>query len=190
MRADSDSLSRVSTTTAQTHGVPRSAIAAGKRRPGVPERTTTRENLLSCLSTLTCFTASRTRCCDLTPVRNTFDIPTVNDERIARRRTYLALALATVVLGCKPGLPPEGPGRDAAEAEATATRYDPPSNPYTSSAFAGAKLPASSGHEGMEGMEGMEHMEDSTSSKDDAQSSAGESEPSMPDGHKSGGSSS
>lgn len=101
----------------------------------------------------------------------------VNVESLRRSALYALLILAPLLVGCRPGLPAEPPGADAADAGADATPYTPPANPYSSSAFAGAKPSASSGHEGMKGHERMEGMSSETAPKPglDNQPSAGSS---------------
>lgn len=61
--------------------------------------------------------------------------------------------LATfAVSGCRPGLPPEPAGQDAADASAPTSKFEVGPNPYETSAFEGVRLDGKSGHEGHEGM--------------------------------------
>lgn len=48
--------------------------------------------------------------------------------------------MIVMALGCRAGLPPEPPGRDAADAEAEVPSYVPGPNPLSTSAFAGERL--------------------------------------------------
>lgn len=66
-------------------------------------------------------------------------------ESTRRRLTLVVLALLTA---CRAGLPPDPPDADPVNASADIPPYRPPANPYDTSAFAGAAVPASSGHEG------------------------------------------
>lgn len=72
--------------------------------------------------------------------------------------------LATLALSaCRPGLPPEPAGQDAADAGARTPKYVPGPSPYETSAFEGVRLDGKGGHEGMhhgakpmDGHEGMD----------------------------------
>jgi len=57
------------------------------------------------------------------------------------RRGRLSLLAMIAALGCRAaGLPPEPPGRDAADAESEIPAYSPRPNPLSTSGFAGVKL--------------------------------------------------
>lgn len=84
-----------------------------------------------------------------------------------RRGAHLLLAALLAALpACRAGLPPEPPGADPADANATATPYQVQANPYETSAFTEAQLGGHSGHEHMghdaqtpgQGNSGHEHM--------------------------------
>ncbi|HFE46140.1 MAG TPA: hypothetical protein ENJ18_11715 [Nannocystis exedens] len=51
---------------------------------------------------------------------------------------YVALPAMFVLAACRPGLPPEPPGADAAQADATPGIEEPRVSPYNSSAFVDA----------------------------------------------------
>lgn len=59
------------------------------------------------------------------------------------------LVIAALLGGCRAGLPPEPPGRDAADAGARTPKYQPRPNPFETSAFEGVRIDGSSGHEHM-----------------------------------------
>lgn len=65
--------------------------------------------------------------------------------RVARCFAALGLWLCA----CRAGLPPEPPGHDAADPEASTPAYEPGANPYETSAFEGVELDGAGGHEGM-----------------------------------------
>lgn len=65
----------------------------------------------------------------------------------AARRVVATFALS--LLGCRPGLPPEPAGQDAADANAPTPKYQARPNVYETSAFDGVNVDAASGHEGM-----------------------------------------
>lgn len=65
-------------------------------------------------------------------------------QRWGRALSFWVGVLATTA--CHPGLPPEPPGRDAADPKAKATGYEPTANVYETSAFEGAKMQAPTGH--------------------------------------------
>ena len=71
---------------------------------------------------------------------------TASRHESSRRR--LALAAFALLTACRAGLPPDPPDADPVNASADIPPYRPPANPYDTSAFAGAPVPASSGHEG------------------------------------------
>lgn len=82
------------------------------------------------------------------------------DATFTAARCVLA---ALLVSACRPGLPPEPAGEDAADASVPTPKYQPGPNPYETSAFEGVRLDGKGGHEGMhhgakpmEGHEGME----------------------------------
>jgi hypothetical protein len=58
----------------------------------------------------------------------------------ARRRASVLLGVIATVFGCRAGLPPEPPGRDAADAGAEVPSYVSAPNPLSTSAFAGEQL--------------------------------------------------
>lgn len=73
----------------------------------------------------------------------------------------LALAVLATLPACRAGLPPDPPDADPMNANANIPTYQPPANPYETSAFAGAPAPAPGGHEGNGNMNhgaGHEHM--------------------------------
>ncbi|MBL8947190.1 MAG: hypothetical protein JNK45_28710 [Myxococcales bacterium] len=74
-------------------------------------------------------------------------VSTFDPISAAARRWLVALGFSS--LGCRPGLPPEPVGKDAADADARTPAYRPRSTPYETSAFDGVRFDAASGHEGM-----------------------------------------
>ena len=63
------------------------------------------------------------------------------------RRTFATLGV--LLCGCRPGLPPEPAGHDAADDSVQTPKYQPRANPYETSAFEGVNLDGAGGHEGM-----------------------------------------
>ena len=90
-------------------------------------------------------------------------------EPSGARNLSLILVVGLALGGCRPGLPPEPPGQDAADPKAATPGYEPTANVYETSAFEGAKMRASSGHEHHHGM----------GKKQDAAQHATEDEPAM-----------
>lgn len=58
----------------------------------------------------------------------------------ARHGSSVLVAMIVMALGCRAGLPPEPPGRDAADAEAEVPTHASGPNPLSTSAFAGEQL--------------------------------------------------
>ena len=59
--------------------------------------------------------------------------------------TSLVWIALSLWVGCAPGLPPEPPGKDAADPSAAVPDWKPSADPYRSSAFDGAKRSPSKG---------------------------------------------
>lgn len=57
-----------------------------------------------------------------------------------RRGASLLLVTIATAIGCRTGLPPESPARDATNPDAAIPAYEPAPNPLSTSAFAGQKL--------------------------------------------------
>ncbi len=69
-----------------------------------------------------------------------------------RSLALLAPLFGALLTACRAGLPPEPPGADVADASAEVPPYQPPANPYQTSAFAGENPAPSTGHEHMNHM--------------------------------------
>lgn len=57
--------------------------------------------------------------------------------------------LGLFACACRPGLPPEPAGQDAADPGARAPKYETRPSPYETSAFEGVQIDATGGHGGM-----------------------------------------
>lgn len=66
-----------------------------------------------------------------------------------RRTRLLAPLVGALLTACRAGLPPEPPGADPADANATTPPYEAQANPYQTSAFAGELPSTATGHEHM-----------------------------------------
>ena len=67
----------------------------------------------------------------------------------ATRRMLATLGFLALALGCRPGLPPEPAGQNAADAGAPTPKYQPRPSPNETSAFEGVRIDGAGGHEGM-----------------------------------------
>lgn len=92
------------------------------------------------------------------------------------RGASLLLVTIVMAIGCRTGLPPESPERDATNADAAIPAYEPGPNPLSTSAFAGQKL-REGGHmhhgHGGHGMAGKEDMAKPAPTDTDDSSHAG-----------------
>ena len=66
-----------------------------------------------------------------------------------RRTLLLAPLVGALLAACRAGLPPEPPGADPADANATTPPYQAQANPYETSAFSGEEPSTATGHEHM-----------------------------------------
>lgn len=70
-------------------------------------------------------------------------------DPIATAARRMLATLGFLLCGCRPGLPPEPAGQDAADDSVRTPKYQPRPNPYETSAFDGVRLDGAGGHEGM-----------------------------------------
>jgi hypothetical protein len=75
-----------------------------------------------------------------------------------RRGASLLLVTIAMAIGCRTGLPPESPARDATNPDAAIPAYEPAPNPLSTSAFAGQKLGKGGHMHHGHGMAGKEDM--------------------------------